>query len=282
MAGVFVNYRSIDQPLGAAGIHSALASRFGLDNVFHDCVLPDVGIEGRVGVWDALATADVLVVVMGPRWLTIADDDGIRLVDRARDWVRREIAWALERRLDIVPVLLRDTPEHALAPTPDQLPADIRGFGALPALEFSQRRFPEDVERLVRTLVEVAPALTPAKPARGPKPQVPAPEQVHQDLPYQAYMALVDAVGAVPTMLNEDTRSLVVLRLRPTISGAIRHFPARRAHVMSIVRTCLDHDGGLADLLTVVRDIEGDSLAWKRLAEVADRHVPGWDGHARP
>jgi hypothetical protein len=279
MAGVFVSYRLVDQSLGAAGIHAAIVSRFGARNVFRDSVSLDAEPEYRAGVWEAFVEADVLVVVMGPRWLSLTDQDDTRLIDRPRDGVRREIAWALRHELDIVPVLLRDTPEHAVPPTPDRLPPDIRGLAAIQAFEFSQRRFPEDVERLVRLLVGVVPGLAPpappAKVGRGQQPPVAGVPGA--ELPYQGYMALVDAVGAVPTMLNDDTRSAVVGRLEPDISRAVRHFPARRAHVMSIVRTCLDHDGGLAGLLAVLRDIEGDSMAWRRLAAVASRYVPGWE-----
>jgi hypothetical protein len=268
MAGVFVNYRSIDQPLGAAGIHSALASRFGLENVFRDCVSLDAGVDYRSGIWEALDAAAVLVVVMGPRWLSLRDESGSRLIDRERDWVRREIARALGRDLYIVPVLLRDTPEHAVAPKPEDLPEDIRELAMRQSFEFSQRRYAEDVERLVALIMRHVPGLAPDRPQ---KTQV-------ADPGYQAYKAIVDVLAAVPTLENEDTRAMVVSRLRPGISGNVRHFPARRAHVMSIVRTCQDYDGGMAELLTVVHDMEGDSLPWLRVAEVAARYFPGWDG----
>ena len=37
VGGVFINYRAVDDPLGAAAIHAILASEFGEDQVFRDC-----------------------------------------------------------------------------------------------------------------------------------------------------------------------------------------------------------------------------------------------------
>jgi len=50
--------------------------------------------------------------VIGPRWLAAADDAGIRRLDRPEDWVRRETAEALRRKVLVIPLLL---PSPALA-----------------------------------------------------------------------------------------------------------------------------------------------------------------------
>ncbi|MFC4855728.1 effector-associated domain 2-containing protein [Actinophytocola glycyrrhizae] len=64
------------------------------------------------------------------------------------------------------------------------------------------------------------------------------------------FFQVLDAIEAVPCMQGEHTRSLVVEQLR--FSGAIRYFPNRRAHVMSILRTCLDFEGGVVELVTAI------------------------------
>jgi hypothetical protein len=93
-----------------------------------------------------------------------------------------------------------------------------------------------------------------------------------EPIPTSAFFELVDAVEQVPCILDEDTRTLVVRQLPPAISGAIRHHPQRRAHVLSIVRTCLDYDGGIVELFTILRAMERDgSEPLRRLGEVAER-----------
>src|ERR1044071_5872454 len=97
MGGVFINYRVVDNPLGAAGIHEGLATRFGKTNVFRDCVSLEEGEEYPAAIRAALAESDVLVSIIGPQWLTLRAPDGTRLLDRDNDWVRRELAMAHEQ-----------------------------------------------------------------------------------------------------------------------------------------------------------------------------------------
>jgi hypothetical protein len=46
----------------------------------------------------------VLLVVIGPHWLTLTDEAGQRRIDDPRDWLHREIAEALHHRLRIIPI----------------------------------------------------------------------------------------------------------------------------------------------------------------------------------
>lgn len=262
MAGVFINYRVVDNPLGAAGIHDALAARFGEHRVFRDCVSMAAGTRYPAAIRDALADADVLVSIIGPRWLTLTDDTGRRLIDRDNDWVRRELAWAHDSHTPVLPVLLVDTPEDAVQPKADELPEDIRWFAFIQALEFSQRRFGADLDRLATRITTLAPAL---ETAGHPLPQLSA-----NDL-----AELVAVLETVPCMATDDTRSLLVTQLRPTISGAIRHYPLRRAHVMGILNTCLNYEHGMADLVAAIANFEqADSLPFQRLLATLRRLLP--------
>ncbi|HVQ94265.1 MAG TPA: hypothetical protein VMU51_24715 [Mycobacteriales bacterium] len=158
MGGVFINYRVLDQALGAAAIHALLVGRFGADQVFSDCVPPHPGGHYPAELRKALASADVLVTVIGPHWLD-RTDTGLRLVDRDFDWVRRELAFAFGRGIPVLPVALRDSPAGAPRLTRADLPPDIAALADQPALEVSQRRFGADGARLAARLVQLAPAL---------------------------------------------------------------------------------------------------------------------------
>jgi TIR domain-containing protein len=157
---VFISYRAADQPLAAAAIHDALARRFGADRVFRDCASMGAGQHYPTAIRAALESATVLVAVVGPRWLTLIEPrTSGRPIDRGHDWVREEIACALRRGIPIIPVMLKDTPENAARLTPAELPEDIRQFAKLQTLEFSQRRFGEDLDRLAHRLLQLEPAL---------------------------------------------------------------------------------------------------------------------------
>jgi hypothetical protein len=264
MGGVFINYRSTDNPLGAAGIHDALVSRFGAGKVFRDCVSIKTGGHYPTVIWEALENSDALVAIIGPQWLTLTDvDTGERLIDRDHDWVRRELAWAFQRRIYVLPVLLLDTPDHATQPTVADLPDDIKRLAVTQAFPFSQRTFRADVDRLATRLVQFVPALTETNKTGSAR------------LSSSAFAELVSALEAVPCVLNDDTRTLLISQLRPTISGAIRHYPQRRAHVMGILNTCMNYEQGIADLIAAMRNIEqSGSLPMQRFIEATARLLP--------
>ncbi|MDQ3786816.1 MAG: hypothetical protein M3422_06170 [Actinomycetota bacterium] len=68
------------------------------------------------------------------------------------------------------------------------------------------------------------------------------------------FYQVVDAIEAIPCMQGEHTRSFVIDQLR--FAGAIRYFPNRRAHVTSILRTCLDFEDGVVQLVTAISEQE--------------------------
>ena len=56
----------------------------------------------------AIGTCNVLVVVMGRQWLTNSEGTA-RRIDNPDDFVRLEIAMALERGIRVIPVLVQGT-----------------------------------------------------------------------------------------------------------------------------------------------------------------------------
>jgi class 3 adenylate cyclase len=91
----------------------------------------------------------------------------------------------------------------------------------------------------------------------------------------EIFFAVVEALESVPCMRTEDTRQLLIEQLRPAIASAVRYYPQRRAHVVSIVRTCLDYQGGLHELLAAISGLEQDgSMPVQRLVDVLR-----WSGH---
>ncbi|MEU0877378.1 hypothetical protein ABZ345_02170 [Lentzea sp. NPDC005914] len=84
-----------------------------------------------------------------------------------------------------------------------------------------------------------------------------------------AFGALVDALLEVPSVRDEASRRLVLSRMRREIADAVPHHQRARLHVIELVSTCQNYDDGLADLLRVLRELEGDSIAVRRSAQAA-------------
>ena len=270
MAGVFINYRTADNPYGPAAIHDGLVRRFGEANVFRDCVSVEAGTIYPDAIRTALVDADIVVAVLGPTWQTAVDEStGTRLIDRPHDWVRRELSWAFGRGTPVLPVLLRDTPANAEMPHPDDLPADIRQLAKIQAFHFSQRTFGPDLDRLITTLRRMAPTLPPDPPHPDGRNGSVAP-------PDSEFFEIVNALHDIPCMRDDRSRSLVVGRLPDELSFAIQDWPEPRAHIAEILGKCIDYDGGVPGLLSAIRDMNGgDSLAWRHLIETVRRRLPG-------
>jgi hypothetical protein len=155
MGGVFVNYRVKDEPLGAAAIYRELTGRFGEDQVFRDTDSLRPAEHYPDAIRRALRESDIVLVLIGPEWLTLHDSDGTRLIDREHDWVRAEIADAFERDIPVLPVLLLDTPRLDKG----DLPASISRLAVIQSLRIGFRDFGEGLEKLARELTDRVPHL---------------------------------------------------------------------------------------------------------------------------
>ena len=122
MPNAFINYRRSDAAQSAQALHTQLRTRFGPSAVFFDvsAILPGSMWPSRLE--SAVASADVLISVIGPRWLTAANEYGQRRLDNETDWVRKEIAHAISARIPIIPLLVAGANE---LPPLAALPADI-------------------------------------------------------------------------------------------------------------------------------------------------------------
>jgi hypothetical protein len=147
--GVFISYRTRDDAYSAVLLYRSLVERLGASRVFRDFDSLRGGDDVNRMLDQQLAQCMVLLVVIGPRWLT-AETDGRRRLDEPDDWVRHEIATALRRGCRVVPVLLDDTS----LPKAEQLPPDIAGLAGCLARRIRHDQIEHDIPRLVEELVE--------------------------------------------------------------------------------------------------------------------------------
>lgn len=138
---VFISYRRDDTAGHAGHLYSDLIGQFGAESVFMDTETIEPGADFTERVRREIESGDVLVALIGKRWL------GRRLRDPG-DFVRLEIQAALDRNLRVIPVLV----QGARMPSAAQLPESIAELSHRNALEISDTRWRHDVERLIAAL----------------------------------------------------------------------------------------------------------------------------------
>jgi len=93
-------------------------------------------------------SARVLLVVIGPRWLTATAPTGRRRIDDPADWIRRELAEAFTAGVRVIPVLT----DQAQMPTEAELPADI---AALSRCQYRRLRHHDSTADLARIVADL-------------------------------------------------------------------------------------------------------------------------------
>jgi hypothetical protein len=153
MSGIFISYRRDDQAGFAGRLADVLESVFGADNVFRDIEDIHPGEDFVVAIEKQLAAVDVMLVVIGPAWLTVSRN-GVRRLDEPDDFVRREIEAGLKSGKTVLPVLVGG----AAMPAEKDLPSAIRALARRQSFILSDIGWTSDVARLVEDIKPFFPA----------------------------------------------------------------------------------------------------------------------------
>ncbi len=149
MPGVFICYRREDSGGYTGRLYDILCLRFGKDNVYMDLDTIEGGDDFIDVIDEKLKLCDVLIAVIGSRWLTATEKkDGTRRLDSASDFVRREISRALTRSIRVIPVLVGG----AAMPRAEDLPDELRELSERQAMDIRDAHFHPDTQQLIRVL----------------------------------------------------------------------------------------------------------------------------------
>ncbi len=149
--GVFISYRRQDTGPYARLLKEHWSARLRGVPVFMDHDSIEVGVDFVEVIQSALKSCVVLVALIGPKWLTITDDDGHIRLDDPDDCTRFEIRTALKRCKRVIPVLV----DGAGALKQRQLPEDLWKLARLNALEMSYKHFDYDLAHLTSAVKKV-------------------------------------------------------------------------------------------------------------------------------
>lgn len=148
MIKIAISYRRDDSMDITGRIFDRLTHRYGRDAVFRDIDSIPPGIDFRGHLRESLARIDVLMVVVGPRWMGV-DRQGGKRIHSETDFVRTEVEIALNRNIMVVPLLVGGSE----MPEAGDLPESIRGFAYRNAVEIdSGRDFDHHMDGLVRAI----------------------------------------------------------------------------------------------------------------------------------
>ncbi len=156
MSGVFISYRREDSSGYAGRLFDILSANFGRENTYMDLDTIKGGDDFEAVIEEKISRCDVLLAVIGERWLTITGVNGGRRLDMAGDFVRLEIAKALERKVRVIPVLVGG----ATMPHRDDLPTDLRPFALHQAMDLRDAHFHADAEQLIDELKKTVSSIT--------------------------------------------------------------------------------------------------------------------------
>jgi hypothetical protein len=158
--GIFVSYRRQEESHLVGRLYdNYLVDHFGEDRVFVDVDTIKPGMNFAAEIIRAVTACQVLLVIIGPAWLTAADKRGRRRLDDPDDFVRLEIGTGLATHgVSVIPVLA----DGAAMPSQHDLPGDLASLAPLQALTIRYESFHNDAGRLIKAIERVLETL------RGP------------------------------------------------------------------------------------------------------------------
>jgi hypothetical protein len=145
---IFISYRRDDSEGEAGRLADDLAEIFQENSVFMDVNAIQPGRDFRKAIDESIHKCSVLLAILGPGWLDSKNASGQRRLDDASDFLRLEVASALQRDIAVIPVLVRGVK----MPRAEQLSSDLQELAYRNAVELTHARWKSDVQVLVRAL----------------------------------------------------------------------------------------------------------------------------------
>jgi hypothetical protein len=147
-SGIFISYRRSDSKAEARSICQRLEKSFGKRKVFIDVDSIRPGEDFQSVLNNDLEKCNIMVVVIGPRWLELMRSSPPTDSETNHDYVHLEVASALERKLLIFPILV----DGATMPEAKDLPDALKPLAFRQAFSVRHESFPRDMLELEQEL----------------------------------------------------------------------------------------------------------------------------------
>lgn len=144
---IFISYRRAENAAHARLLSSQLGAHFGPRVIFIDIESIEPGRDFVEATENAISSCKILLVIIGPKWLTCVNERGRRL-DDPEDFVRLEIAAALRQGVRVIPVLV----QGATMPHAQDLPDEIAPLARRQAWNLADTSWNQDVKSLIEQI----------------------------------------------------------------------------------------------------------------------------------
>src|SRR5262245_47505078 len=149
MANIIISYRRSDSAAIAGRIRDRLGEYYGADAVFMDIDSIPFGIDFRQQIQEVVTKNDIMLALIGPKWMGAKKGGRFRIGGDKDDPVRIEIETALKQRMPLIPVLVGG----ASMPKSSALPESLQKLCFLNAAEVDDGRdFHQHLDRLIRAM----------------------------------------------------------------------------------------------------------------------------------
>lgn len=146
---LFISYRREDSREITGRICDRLNAEFGRETVFRDIDSIPAGVDFREHIKTTIGGCQVLIAIIGDRWLTAVNAKGEQRLEQTDDPLRLEIETALKAQIPVIPVLVK----NASMPTGEQLPHSLQDLAYRNAIIIpSEPYFHYGVDRLIEEL----------------------------------------------------------------------------------------------------------------------------------
>ena len=147
---IFMSYRREDTAYPAAWLYDRLTGHFARGQVFKDIDSIELGDDFVEVITTAVGTCDVLLALIGDRWLTVTGQDGRRRLDNPDD----SSGWRSKLRWHAMSASSRFWWKGPGCPRPRTAGKPAK-LARRQALQLSPSRFDVDTRRLLRVLERI-------------------------------------------------------------------------------------------------------------------------------
>lgn len=212
---IAISYRRQDSSPVAGRLYDRLQAEFGKGSVFMDFDSIPYGVDFREHIKQTLKRAKVVVAIIGPEWIG-AKDLANRRIDDPTDFVRLEVASALENGIPIIPVLVNNTP----MPEAKSLPPELEGLAFRNGLALDTGiDFHHHADRLIagiHRVIDPPKEATPPSLPPPPPPTIAAQPKPSRLVPNLVALTVIALAGIAAWYFLGRTRHETVVRQETT------------------------------------------------------------------
>ena len=147
-----MSYRRDDTQAYTGRLHDSLVRHINPKRLFMDLDKIRGGINFMDAINSAIDSAQVMIVVIGPKWLSIAYENSPPRILDPNDFVHQEVALGLKRSIHVLPVLVGG----AKMPDRAELPDGLKRLADFQAREITDSRWKHDVSQLIEDLETIS------------------------------------------------------------------------------------------------------------------------------